>query len=295
MSAAIVVGIDGADRAWTALAWAADDAARRGRPLRIVHVREPWQPERPLAGTRLTLSERNEALLSDAVERVRTVAPEVETTAVLVTGAVVERLRTEGADADSLVLGSRGRSAAAGLMLGSTGFALAGHVRCPVVIVHEPPGPARGEIVVGYDGSADAEAALAYGLEQADARGARVRVVYGRQVPVLSPHPVGYGPLPGADLGRQLEAAMAPWREMYPDVPIEDSFVDRHPVTALVRASSGADLAVVGSRGLSRLTATVLGTVSHGVLQRAHCPVAVVRAPWRPSSQPPDRQGGGHA
>ena len=42
-------------------------------------------------------------------------------------------------------------------------------------------------------------------------------------------------------------------------------------------------LLVIGSRGLGGFASAVLGSVCHGVLHRAHCPVAVVREAWRRS------------
>jgi nucleotide-binding universal stress UspA family protein len=38
----VVVGIDGSDPSRVALRWAAEEAVRRGLPLRIVHAVEPW-------------------------------------------------------------------------------------------------------------------------------------------------------------------------------------------------------------------------------------------------------------
>jgi nucleotide-binding universal stress UspA family protein len=42
-------------------------------------------------------------------------------------------------------------------------------------------------------------------------------------------------------------------------------------------SAEGADVIVLGSRGLSDLAGLVLGSVTHKVLHLAHCPVLVVR------------------
>ena len=54
-----------------------------------------------------------------------------------------------------------------------------------------------------------------------------------------------------------------------------------HPVDALLTVAERekADLIVVGSRGLTRLKEIFLGSVSHGVLHHAHCPVLIERGP----------------
>jgi nucleotide-binding universal stress UspA family protein len=53
--------------------------------------------------------------------------------------------------------------------------------------------------------------------------------------------------------------------------------VDGRPVDALVAAAAGADLLVVGSRGVHGLRA--LGSVSERVAHEAACSVLVVRSP----------------
>ncbi|GGP06139.1 universal stress protein [Nonomuraea glycinis] len=284
MSRFVVVGVDGSKAAAGALDWAVDDAARRRLALRVVVVRQPWVAEHPHSGVHESHTEQCQRLLEAAADQARARAPGLGTTTAMVTGAVVERLRTESETADTVVIGSRGLGGFTGLVLGSAGLGLAGHTRCPLVIVRGPVHVNHGEVVVGFDGSSDTDAAVAYALEQAGARGARLHAVYGRPYPRTAPHPAGYGPLPPEDL--DLEERLLPWRERYPEVEVAGSVVRGHPAPALADASRDADLLVLGSRGLGGLAAAVLGSVSHAVLHRAHCPVAVVPLRGDPPSPP---------
>ena len=70
--------------------------------------------------------------------------------------------------------------------------------------------------------------------------------------------------------------ALAGWTQKYPGVDVRQSVVHAHAVPALVEHSARAQLLVVGSRGRGGFAGLLLGSVSHGVLQRATCPVAVV-------------------
>ncbi|GGO69253.1 universal stress protein [Nonomuraea cavernae] len=288
MSRPIVVGVDGSESAKAALDWAIDDAARRARPLRIVHVREPWKSERPFtkAHEEHTRSEQEARLLAASEAHARTRAPGLNVTTAHLTGAVTERLLTESETADTLVVGNRGLGGFAGLVLGSVGLHLAGHAHSPLVIVRAPAHAGNGEVVAAYDGSDDADAALEYALKQAAAIGARVLVVYAERYPSLGPQGAGYGPLLAgafADMKTEIRQRLVPWREKYPGVEIVESIVEGHPVPILAAASRTADLIVIGPHGLGGFASAVLGSVTHGVIHRVHCPVAVIRAPWRPS------------
>ncbi len=285
MTRFVVVGVDGSRAAVAALDWAVDDATRRGLALRVVLVREPWAPEHPRSGDSESRTEQCRRLLDAAADRARDRSPRLETTTTLIIGAVVERLRTESETADTVVIGSRGLGGFAGLVLGSAGLGLAGRTHCPLVIVRGPESADHGEVVVGFDGSGEAEAAVGYALEQATVRRARLRVVYGRPYQVTAPHPAGYGPLPAGDL--DLDQRLLIWQERHPEVEMTGSVVAGHPVPALATASREADLVVLGSGGLGGFAAAVLGSVSHAVLHRAHCPVAVVPLPAGQS--PPHR------
>src|ERR1700693_913622 len=50
--------------------------------------------------------------------------------------------------------------------------------------------------------------------------------------------------------------------------------------------SQGADLIVMGSRGLSDIAGLFVGSVTHQVLHLAHVPVLVVRPPETPAKKP---------
>ncbi|MBO3752999.1 universal stress protein [Streptosporangiaceae bacterium NEAU-GS5] len=285
MSRPIVIGVDGSDTASAAVRWAAADAGRHETPLKIVHVREPWASEHPFTATpghERWLIERGRAILDEAARLARAEAPEIEISTALAVGAVPLCLIDESLTADSLVLGSRGLGGFSGLVLGSVGLLVAGKAEGPVVIIRGFDAVPHGQVAVGYDGSVAAEEAMAYALEQASARGARLRVVYAWHEPTFEPFVpyVPYGRIMHAVFENEaagIGERLAPWRDKYPDVEMEYAPVAGHPVQAVAEASRDSDLVVVGSRGLGKFGAAVLGSVSHGVLHHASCTVAVVR------------------
>lgn len=59
--------------------------------------------------------------------------------------------------------------------------------------------------------------------------------------------------------------------------PVEQRAICDLPVHALLDASKDADLLVVGARGLGGFKGLLLGSVSERMLERAPCPVAIIR------------------
>jgi hypothetical protein len=76
--------------------------------------------------------------------------------------------------------------------------------------------------------------------------------------------------------GRAPEQALTRWREEFPTVPVNTKLVCADPADALITASSGAALLVVGSRSRGHLRRVILGSITQTVLRDAGCPVAIV-------------------
>ncbi|MBP2703922.1 universal stress protein [Microbispora sp. RL4-1S] len=284
MSAPVVVGTDGSACAAEAVAWAADDAARRGAPLRVVHVvdRLPYDvPSYPIPDMYDRMVRSGGQILSDAERAARAVRPEIDVTAELVEGHPVGALREQAAEAVELVVGSRGLGGFSGMLLGSVSARVAGSVPVPVVVVRPVPTEARAEIAVGYDGSPGAETAMAYAVEEARLRECAVRAVYAWELPPQVYAPPGIAFDPDEVRRAQRDYAMgrlAGWCERHGgDLKIELDTPAAHPVIGLCDASRRSRLLVVGSRGRGGVASALLGSVGRAVLHHAHCPVAVVR------------------
>ena len=194
-------------------------------------------------------------------------------------------------DADEIVIGSRGlgRFAAA---LGSVSHALLQHADRPVVVVpaaaadhpREGHGHGRCTVVVGYDGSEAARAALAYA--------ARRSCEGGRVVAVHAFHPVPDW-LGSPNYQRTLDAYQEHGRQLLDSLngasdvgaDLETSLLEGPPARAIVAAADArdADEIVVGSRGFGRVRGA-LGSVSHALLHETDRVVVVIPADAIPAS-----------
>ena len=242
----IIVGVDGSDGAYDAVAWAAEEAVRRGRGLRIIFAIAPWifeeHDDPKVSETRRRLREGGRGCAGPGGRAGGRVAPEDLETEV-VPGGAADALLREAPGMALVVVGGRGSGELTGLLLGSVGLQVVSHAPCPVVVVaHLEPGVA-GEVAVGIDSAETAQDALGFAFEEAWRRGARLRAVHAWTD--THGHAAGDGAERGA---RVLAGALAGWRAKYPDVLVED-VVHRRTVRALTAASAHADVLVVGTRG----------------------------------------------
>ena len=129
-------------------------------------------------------------------------------------------------------------------------------------------------IVVGYDGSPTARAALTWGAERAG-EGGSLFVVYAFDLPpaMLGGTTYAHAVADHKDLGREVLASLP----AFPGVSVETELIGGHAgaAVAAVAETRGADEIVVGSRGFSPLRGA-LGSTSHELLHRATCPVVVI-------------------
>jgi nucleotide-binding universal stress UspA family protein len=133
-------------------------------------------------------------------------------------------------------------------------------------------------IVVGFDGSEHAHKALSRAVEIAN--GATLAVVSAAGPAKLRVRDVGQNPEDPVDVEARKQA-LDQAREYLEGRGVNAVYVEGHgnPADVIVQEAheSGADLIVVGTRGLNAAQRVVLGSVSTNVVHHASCDVLVVR------------------
>ncbi|WP_328974683.1 universal stress protein [Streptomyces canus] len=287
MTRPITAGIDGTEESIAALDWAAREAVRRDVALRVVHA---WRFQ-PYEGIDAGDRDTQEGWARDAVgEAVRTVTGRhtgLDVSTEVVEGGSVDVLVAAAADAELLVLGSRGHGPVVGFLLGSVGQQVIAEAARPVVLVRagdQATAEASGrEIVVGQEGDPEDSAdVLRFAFETAAARGATVRAVRAWTLPPVFAYSPGSLKLLDEAGGlepyekKALASALQPWRERFPGVPVVEHIEMGSAGQVLLSVTARAQLMVVGRRARRTAVGARIGSVAHGVLHHADCPVAVV-------------------
>ncbi|MFF3504476.1 universal stress protein [Streptomyces sp. NPDC003247] len=289
----VVAAVDGSENSLRALDWALDSARGRGAPLRVVHVRQYAVWTQPGAPVVVPPPPDEDPVLADARARLAGAAHGTDLEYVGLDGAPGALLPELGAEAELLVLGSRGRGGFARLLLGSNGLTAARDAECPVVVVPPPgreadgphPAPEPGpRVVVGLKTDGPDDATLAFAFTEAALRGARLQVIAAYPWPVQTwTAPVELiAPVVEQDAVEHetrvlVDGFLTPHRERHPGVRAEPHPVAGDAAGHLVAASVDAELVVVGRHRRRLLApARMLGSVTHAVLLHAASPVAVV-------------------
>jgi nucleotide-binding universal stress UspA family protein len=284
----VVVGVDGSATARHAVRWAAERARRDGVPLRMVHAYHlPLGHPAGVTEDRSvldTLRRDGRRWLAEARDVAGVAAPGLTIRTELAAAPPMTVLLRESEHASVLVLGNRGRTALADLLVGSTALALTGHAHCPVVLVRDGAdgSPRTGPVVVGVDGTDASADAVAFAFAEAAAGHAPLVALHAYTESVFETALAGNNAPLDWTLQRQLAdrtlaERLAGWQEKYPQVRVEREAVHDRPTRALRRCAGTARLVVVGRHGRGGLRDLVLGSTSQHLVHHAGCPVAVVR------------------
>ncbi|MCZ7462024.1 universal stress protein [Streptomyces sp. WMMC940] len=283
----VTVGVDGFPESRAAADWAAKEALLREAPLRVVHADEwPRVPAVPPVD-REEHQRWADTVLDDVSGELRRRYPELAVSARRLTGRAAAVLAVEAADSQVLVLGSRGRGALEGFLLGSVGTATVGLIDTPVVLVRPRDGAATGsvdqagrDVVVGVDIHETADAVLAFAFDEAARRGCGVRAVHGWSLPFAFSYAPGLDPGVRQEVADGIAGALAerlrPWRGLYPSVKTEERVLVGAPAEQVLHEATDAELVVVGRRIRRAPVGGHLGHVAHAVLHHATAPVAVI-------------------
>ncbi|MBA9043878.1 universal stress protein [Streptomyces griseofuscus] len=283
MDLPVLVGVDGSEESLRAVDWAAEEAALRGAPLRLVYAslweryegsliaQEVGKPAEEVMG---------QDIMDAAERRAHRHHPQLRLTTSVLADEPSFGLVNESSTARLVVVGCRGRNAVTELLLGSVSLSVAARAHCPVIVLRGGPErpTAPGRVVLGVADKDAGPAAVRFAAEEAALRGVPLEAVRAWRRPAHSA--TGHPLLAGGPAQAQEQEAAEALEEALRDVP---EGLEQHRRTAeghardvLVDASRDAGLLVVGARRRTGRFGPQLGRVAHGVLHHAACPVAVV-------------------
>ena len=189
-----------------------------------------------------------------------------------------------------IVLGWRGHGAVRRFLMGSVSRGVVRGAKCAVLMVRRGQRDVR-RIVIGFDGSVNAQRAVEFVGRLHPPRGGQVIVftaVDHMGVPSHTLAPRGVGATVAAEVRRinaertarakknlaraEATLARAGWRVR----TTVSAGAPLHDLLATVD-SAGADLLVVGARGASGFRHLLVGSVAEGALNRCPVPVLMVR------------------
>ena len=250
----VLVGVDGTPESFDALRQAALVKA----PAGTITCLAAWDLAPPLVTPMTVLPPRDaeereaRSFAEETVQRAQAYISSAEATVVhgFAGHALIDAARHERSTL--LVIGSHGQRRAEGILLGSTATLLLHDAPCSVLLARESAHLTPRRIVVGVDGSPESAAAYSVARYLAGRFDGDVSVVVAEGRTPIDP------------------AAIS--------LIVGDGFrvVPEEPLQALTAASAGADLVVLGSRGLHGLKS--LGSVSERVAHRADCSTLIVRS-----------------
>ena len=273
---AVVVGIDGSRPGIDAALWAVDEAVSRDIPLRVVYAIDPGDSastDCDVLARKLAAAEAAVKYAFAAVESTnKPVKIEVEILQDRPTRALLEASRW----AALVCVGATGLKHCAQGRIGSTAAALASSARSPVAVVrgHDPLHAKQQWVVAEVDESAVSDRVLRRALEEAQLRGAPLRVLNTWQSRFTDIHD-GNAVANGNRLARaQLDRRLAQLKKGCPDLDVRAVAVPGNTLNFLTKNADSIQLLVVGHERAQGFTALV-GPPGNAALQGSACSVLI--------------------
>ncbi len=136
----IVVGVDGSSHSQRALEWAIKEAALRHTSLTVLTVDQAvagfWGGTLHYSQDETRTSKAREAAQAETDKTLASLSDHPESVTVRAAhGLPAEELINAGADAEMIVLGSRGGGGFSRMVMGSVASQVVHHAHCPVVVL----------------------------------------------------------------------------------------------------------------------------------------------------------------
>jgi nucleotide-binding universal stress UspA family protein len=283
----ILIAYDGSECADAAL----DDLRRAGLPpdaqIKVLSVVENWLPP-PSALELIEHVDRDQEYLALARRggiRLVSIGPgwDVKSESGAGSPATVIIEKADEWGADLIVVGSHGHTALGQFFFGSVSQKVLHEARRSVRVargrIEEPDTPVR--LIIGFDGSKGAEAAVEAVAARKWPAGSEARIVNATWATPQITSNRGIGPIitwiaeEKARINKMMDEAVSKLRAagLRTDVVVKEE----DPKRLLIAEAEGwgADCIFVGARGMGRIERFLLGSLSSAVAARAHCSVEV--------------------
>ncbi len=273
-----VVVWSGSATAWHAMDWAvtwwgADEVA-------LLHVADWEEPD-----TDLLPADGTRTRIGDEIERARSQFPSVAFSAEIAQAAPLAAVVAHTAAGQLLVFGIAPMTQRESHLRWSIQTRVAAIAHGPVVLV-PPPADANeetrrsAEIVVGIDGSRGEEVLIRTAAEEAQRSGSRLRLVHAWSVPSMweAEESLDDDVLIRLESSHRalLDETVRAVGIRYPAIHVAGTLTQGEASEAIISASLGAALVVVGRHRLERYERLFLGSVSHSVLLSISAPTLVL-------------------
>jgi nucleotide-binding universal stress UspA family protein len=269
----VLVGVDGSECGLGAVRWAAREAARRGAPLRILHV-APYLGRGRASSQRLEL-DRARRIIAQAYTVAKHTDHGGQVSTEIVPADPATALLRAAADSQLVVLGSSTTGAADELVLASVAVHVAARSPQPVIVVpRQRPGGAEDRpvaAVLGVGERGEDEAVATFAAEAAERSGVDLTVLQTRS--------------PRRNVAASWVDDPDEWRQRYPDLRVSRSDLPEPRADQVLAATCPSPLLVI-STGSGTLLHRGLDGPHRWLLHHCTSPMALVPRVHRREQEP---------